>query len=589
MAGKRVRSRFLVRGMTCSACETRIDRAVSAVPGVRRVAASAALGEVTVEHDPGMVDFSPVRDAISSVGYAVVDAVPAAASASPPGRAGVLRFIGLLAMVGAAFLLFSTVGRGLLPSVSQSMGFGLIFVVGLLTSLHCVAMCGGIVLSQAVGPRHGTRILPGLLYNAGRVISYTVIGGAVGALGSVLSLSTSLKGAMPVVAGAFMLFLGVRMLGVFPALSRLKVRIPVPGGARLRAAARGRGPLVIGLLNGLMPCGPLQTMQVYALGTGSFAAGALSMFLFSLGTVPLMLGLGALSTLLSAKFNRRMVMASGVLVAALGLVMAARGASLFGVAIPGMGTRGAPTVAAAATGGVQVVRSTVDAGAYYPITVTSGVPVRWIITVKAGELTSCNSPLTVPSYGIRKVLSVGENVVEFTPGTPGTIAYTCWMGMISSTITVLAAPSPMAAAFEEAGAPSAAAAAAPLVDIGFATQDARGQTAVVTVGAAGYSPSVIVLKKGVKARIRFVAAQLTGCNSVVVFPEYNGRLDLAGGQLETPWIDVTDDFTFQCGMAMLHGSVKVVDDPGRVDRAALRREVSAATPRSSGMSCSCCP
>ena len=88
---------------------------------------------------------------------------------------------------------------------------------------------------------------------------------------------------MPVIAGAFMLFLGVRMLGIFPWLSRLRIRIPGLGGGKLSAAASRRGPFVVGLLNGLMPCGPLQTMQVYALGTGSFFAGALSMFLFSLG------------------------------------------------------------------------------------------------------------------------------------------------------------------------------------------------------------------------------------------------------------------------------------------------------------------
>ena len=144
-------------------------------------------------------------------------------------------------------------------------------------------MCGGIVLSQGIAsrderamPERGKRLVPSLLYNAGRVISYTVIGGMVGALGSLFSLSTALKGAMPIIAGAFMLFLGVRMLGIIPWLSRLKVRFPGIKENKVSAAAAGRGPFVVGLLNGLMPCGPLQTMQVYALGTGSWYAGALS-------------------------------------------------------------------------------------------------------------------------------------------------------------------------------------------------------------------------------------------------------------------------------------------------------------------------
>ena len=61
------------------------------------------------------------------------------------------------------------------------------------------------------------------------------------------------------------------------------------------------GPFYIGLLNGLMPCGPLQAMQIYALGTGSFVMGAASMFFFSVGTVPLMFGFGVLSSILSKK------------------------------------------------------------------------------------------------------------------------------------------------------------------------------------------------------------------------------------------------------------------------------------------------
>jgi hypothetical protein len=241
---------------------------------------------------------------------------------------------------------------------------------------------------------------------------------------------------MPVIAGAFMLLLGVRMLGIFPWLSRLRIRLPGIAGERISTAASGRGPFVVGLLNGLMPCGPLQTMQVYALGTGSFLAGALSMFLFSLGTVPLLLGFGAVSSLLSARFNRRMLQASGVLVMALGLVMFARGASLFGVSLPAFGR---PSVAVARVeGGLQTVTTSVDSGQYHPFVVQKGIPVRWIITARAEDLNGCNNPLTVPRYGITKRLVPGQNIIEFTPEEEGTIAYTCWMGMISSSIRVVA-------------------------------------------------------------------------------------------------------------------------------------------------------
>ena len=92
------------------------------------------------------------------------------------------------------------------------------------------------------------------------------------------------------------------------------------------------------MLNGLMPCGPLQTMQLYALGTGSAVSGALSMFLFSLGTVPLMLVFGAISGFLSKGYTKQILKFSGFLVIILGVIMGNRGLALAGVGVPNMST-----------------------------------------------------------------------------------------------------------------------------------------------------------------------------------------------------------------------------------------------------------
>ncbi|MGA2379025.1 MAG: sulfite exporter TauE/SafE family protein [Spirochaetia bacterium] len=636
MAGKRATARLTVDGMTCSNCEQRIEKAVRALPGIGRVSASAPISEVIAYYDPELVTRGAILDAIRGAGYQVrEDSIPAARStaaaqdsAAAKSRSGaVYRFLGLIAVVAAIYLIIRyTVGFTFLPTVTQSMGYGLIFVVGLLTSLHCIAMCGGIVLSQGIKRNedegtqdaHATptstpiglneRLLPSLLYNGGRVVSYTIIGGIVGALGSLFSLSTTLKGAMPVIAGAFMLFLGLRMLGIFPWLSRLRVRFPGLGGSRMRSAASGRGPFVVGLLNGLMPCGPLQTMQVYALGTGSFLAGALSMFLFSLGTVPLLLGFGAISAFLSAKFNRRMLKASGILVMALGLVMFTRGMSLFGVALPVLTPGSGGSIAVAkVVGDYQEVRTTVDSGEYHPFIVQKGIPLRWTVSAKAEDLNGCNNPLTVPQYGIRKQLLPGDNLIEFTPDRDGTISYTCWMGMISSSIRIvpdlkvltasdLSAPTggSIASAFGSGGGGGGCCGATPgkfangkiPVDvIQIAKRTVDGQVADVVVDANGYSPAVIVMKRGVKGKVRFVAGNLSSCNSVVNFPEYQGGLDLSQGQLETPLLEITSDFTFECGMGMLHGYVKVVDDTDNVDLNAVRAQVASFKPRPGAGGC----
>jgi sulfite exporter TauE/SafE/copper chaperone CopZ len=624
-------SRIKVDGMSCSRCEQRLEAAVGALDGVRQVKASAPLLEVRVSYEPSRVRLEDIHEAIHQAGYRVRAASPAsspkAARKTPGGssRSSIYRFLGLLAVVAALYLLIRhTVGFTFLPSVSRSMGYGLIFVVGLLTSLHCIAMCGGIVLTQGLKktprPESGgggsdpmltpepfrSRLLPSLLYNAGRVISYTAIGGIVGALGSLFSLSTALKGLMPVLAGAFMLFLGIRMLGIFPWLSRLRIRIPGLAAGKLTAGASRRGPFVVGLLSGLMPCGPLQTMQVYALGTGSLPAGALSMFLFSLGTVPLLLGFGAVSSLLSARFNRHMLKASGVLVAVLGLVMFSRGMNLFGVSLPSLRPAQPASIAVARlVDGGQEVRTTVESSQYHPLIVQKGIPVRWTVSVKAEELNGCNNPLTVPEYGIRKLLVPGDNLIEFTPTREGIVGYTCWMGMISSAIRVVpdlqrveaadlkeppqadiaSSLGPSSGGCCDAAPERFAGGKIPTDVIQVAKLTGEGQVADVTVNDQGYTPAVIVMKRGVKGKIRFAAQRLSSCNYLVSFPEYQGGLDLSKGHLETPYLQISQDFTFECGMGMLHGYVKVVDDPSRVDLQELRRQVAAFKPASTGGSC----
>lgn len=87
--------------------------------------------------------------------------------------------------------------------------------------------------------------------------------------------------------------------------------------------------------------------------------------------------------------------------------------------------------------GVQTVTTTLDRGIYKPIVVQAGVPVKWTITAKDGDLSSCNNKMLIRSYGVEKQLAVGDNVVEFTPTKAGTINYSCWMGMVGSTITVV--------------------------------------------------------------------------------------------------------------------------------------------------------
>jgi len=95
------------------------------------------------------------------------------------------------------------------------------------------------------------------------------------------------------------------------------------------------------------------------------------------------------------------------------------------------------TAKAVVSDGVQTVATTLDNGIYDPIIVQKGIPVKWTITANDGDLSGCNNKMVIRDYNVEKKLSVGENVVEFTPTASGKIVYSCWMGMVGSTITVV--------------------------------------------------------------------------------------------------------------------------------------------------------
>jgi hypothetical protein len=233
------------------------------------------------------------------------------------------------------------------------------------------------------------------------------------------------------------------MGGFFPSLRRFVPRMPKFIADKVnKRKGQSKSPLVVGLLNGFMPCGPLQAMQIYALSTGNPFAGALSMLLFSLGTVPLMFGLGAFGSLMGRKFMGKAMTAGAVLVVVLGLSMLAQGwnlSGLAGVSAAQPPVAGGPPSDIVIEDGYQIVKSTLSVRGYPRITVAKGAPVRWIIDAPDGSITGCNNRIFIKEYGIEYSFKNGENIIEFLPDKTGTFQYTCWMGMISGTITVVEA------------------------------------------------------------------------------------------------------------------------------------------------------
>jgi plastocyanin domain-containing protein len=161
------------------------------------------------------------------------------------------------------------------------------------------------------------------------------------------------------------------------------------------------------------------------------------MFLFSLGTSPLMFSFGAAGSLLSKKFTSKMMAVSAVLVIVLGLGMFNTGLGMAGFLGVGTETSDVKGFEPVIIDGYQMVEIDVSPRAYAPITVKNGIPVIFNLRAEGRNINGCNNAIFIPEYGIEMPITPGDNIVEFTPTRTGVIPYSCWMNMIRSSITVV--------------------------------------------------------------------------------------------------------------------------------------------------------
>ncbi len=373
---------------------------------------------------------------------------------------------GLIGIIIVAYFGFKFIEGIQLPSISAGMGYGLLFLVGLLTGFHCIAMCGGFVVSYtAKDAQKGRKSHTShLMYGLGKTMSYTIIGAIFGLAGSIIAFTPTLRGVAGILSGLFLVLFGLKMLNIFPVLRKIQFRTPkfIARFVGKESSKKNSTPLVIGLLNGLMiACGPLQAIYIMAAGTGSMLEGAKLLFVFALGTLPVMLGFGYFTSFISSKMTHKILKASGAIVIILGLLLMNNGLVLTGsgldfrslvssvslvAAAPQIGNSPGNTITSGTGGpadgsavlkdGYQEIRMTVDSRGFTPskFVLKKGVPVKWIIDGK--QLTNCNKAIQVPAYGLKFDVKQGEQTIDFTPTETGTIRWSCWMGMIQGTFIV---------------------------------------------------------------------------------------------------------------------------------------------------------
>lgn len=422
--------RYIIEGMTCLSCKKTIEKTLRSLEGVEKVTLDYPRRQLMIKYRSFIIKEQQLKDIVEELGYQLFTLEEMKSNKEMIALSTLL--------VVLAYLLVERVipDFNVMLTSNQKIGYLLLFIVGLTTSFHCVSMCGGIALSQLQATSSKHQMRRHLDYNLGRVLSYSLLGGVVGALGSFITTDIGILKGLPIFLGALMVLMGLNKVGFLrrkPVLMSGKLNLIL---GRFKAKIGSHGSFVMGLLNGFMPCGPLQLMQLYALGTGSFMVGALSMFFFSLGTVPLMLGLGVFLSKMSVYSRTLVHKIGGALIIILGLNMTISGMATVGVNF-NFSFDQTPRIEAQVVDGIQLVEFDLERRRYEDIVVKVGMPVKLIINANQGTLNGCNKTLLLNEFGIREDLTIGQNEISFIPSKTGTFTYSCWMGMIRNSIKVI--------------------------------------------------------------------------------------------------------------------------------------------------------
>jgi sulfite exporter TauE/SafE/copper chaperone CopZ len=449
--------------MTCAACERRVARAVETVPGVESARASSTHGRVEITwRSVGSDDLdADVADAVARAGY-TVGRTPWVTRDRATWVTAVIAVTVVAALAVAAQLAgWSRLSSGV--GDLRDGGLAVVALLGLAAGVStCMALTGGLVLAvmaanaariSRASPEDVAstvqRLRPLLVFLAGRVVGFGVLGALLGLVGARLHIPTQALAAMMLGVALVLAVLGIRLTDLSPRIAGWTFSLPSSWGARLHLDDRAERSYsdtrtaLLGAATFFLPCGFTQAAQVFALSTGSPAYAAAIMTAFALGTVPGLLVLGGLPELLPAGARTTMLRGIGVLVLLFALVNATAGLRLAGIDL----TR--PAVAPTATvssnvdvaAAVQTLHMQQVTDGYVPISsvVYAGLPIRWV--VDSVDPQSCAVELRAPSVGVSVTLVKGANTIDLPAQPVGTITFSCSMGMYGGTVAVVDRPS----------------------------------------------------------------------------------------------------------------------------------------------------
>lgn len=302
MSSVKYNCEFQVEGMHCAACELVIEKKFSKFKGVKKVDAVLNQNKVYLQLEEGINGLA-IRESLSRLiepdGYRLVE-----------NRSKIKvnykeLLLGLIIASVIVFVFFLIQKSGIVNLAGDgNVTLPFVFLIGVVASLStCMAVVGGLCISISSNYAKENKSKPLLYFHLSRIVSFFILGGFIGLLGSAFVLTTEMSFALSLILFFVMVVMGLNLLEIFPWAKKLQIKMPKSFGRNILKMEDREGlltPILLGAVTFFLPCGFTQSMQIYSLTTGSFITGALTMLVFALGTLPVL----ALISFASVKLSK---------------------------------------------------------------------------------------------------------------------------------------------------------------------------------------------------------------------------------------------------------------------------------------------
>lgn len=446
-----------VHGTHCASCLLIIKQRLTEQKEVKQVQSFKNLNKIQITYHNSFLSLDKINYLFRDEGYSFTDFKDSKTTTDDTkgiNKDNLIYYIKLISGVSLIFIIFYLFERSSIGGLIQADSSTplLIFIpFGVIASLStCFALVSSLILTIS---KNSTNIKPHLIFHLGRILTFTLIGGLLGAIGSLISISIEFMATITIVISLFIILLGLQNLGLEP-IKFLDTAIYEKLQKKTLSKNKSQfSNFLMGAITILLPCGFTMTAFGISILSKDFVRGALVLFFFSAGTLPVLLAIGLISHKLfnRIKFRKYLQELIGIVIVIIGLFTINSQFIILG--LPNLNNLEKlelftnkkqlsnpigdeyPEI----TNGYQILKMEASAYSYTPnyFKVRKDVPVRWQIEDKG--MSGCSNAIIAPTlfedrFNLQRN---GTSVKEFLPTKTGKFTFSCWMGMISGVIEVI--------------------------------------------------------------------------------------------------------------------------------------------------------